>query len=64
MLVFLLMGLLVRAILFKPGTGKTYTMIGTDESPGIMPLILVELFKRVEGEKLDVRVVMSYIEVG
>lgn len=47
------------------GTGKTYTMIGSPENPGITVLVLRDLFelmKKTSGEK-DYRVCMSYLEI-
>nr|XP_058950704.1 kinesin-like protein unc-104 isoform X1 [Pocillopora verrucosa] len=32
----------------QTGTGKTYTMIGTGEEPGIIPLLNQELFKHID----------------
>lgn len=47
------------------GTGKTYTMLGTDREPGIYIRALDDLFKALEGttEEMDYRVSMSYLEV-
>ena len=35
------------------GAGKTYTMLGTDSNPGIMPLTLKELFNKVKMFKSE-----------
>eukprot|EP00736_Rhodelphis_marinus_P000543 Rmarinus@m.12582 len=46
------------------GAGKTHTMIGTTEAPGMMVLIMEDLFRRVEGEEDQLfTVTMSYLEV-
>ncbi|KAM9215142.1 kinesin-like protein KIF18B [Leptosomus discolor] len=47
------------------GAGKTYTMLGSEKSPGIMYLTMVELYKRIEArkEEKDCEVQVSYQEV-
>ncbi|OPJ87316.1 kinesin family member 19 [Patagioenas fasciata monilis] len=47
------------------GTGKTYTMLGTDCEPGIYIRTLDDLFKALEGttEEMDYGVSMSYLEI-
>ncbi|KFQ64430.1 Kinesin-like KIF18B, partial [Pelecanus crispus] len=47
------------------GAGKTYTMLGSEKSPGIMYLTMVELYKRIEARKEEKRceVLVSYQEV-
>ncbi|XP_069355318.1 kinesin-related protein 4-like isoform X2 [Maniola hyperantus] len=48
----------------QTSSGKTYTMTGTDESPGIIPLAVLNLFdiiKNVPGRDFLVRV--SYVEI-
>ncbi|XP_074972833.1 kinesin-like protein KIF18B isoform X3 [Phalacrocorax aristotelis] len=47
------------------GAGKTYTMLGSEKSPGIMYLTMVELYKRIEArkEKKSCEVLVSYQEV-
>ncbi|NXT75576.1 KIF19 protein, partial [Zapornia atra] len=47
------------------GTGKTYTMLGTDCEPGIYIRTLGDLFKALEAttEEMDYRVSMSYLEI-
>jgi kinesin family protein 18/19 len=46
------------------GSGKTYTMTGTPESPGIMVLILQDLFKAVQGrDDKEFGIKMSYVEI-
>ncbi|XP_074014680.1 kinesin-like protein KIF19 [Numenius arquata] len=48
-----------------PGTGKTYTMLGTDCDPGIYIRSLEDLFKALEAttEEMDYTVSMSYLEI-
>ena len=47
------------------GTGKTHTMLGTQEEPGIMVHTLNSLFERMEGTKdeMEYQVSMGYLEV-
>ncbi|NXK28438.1 KI18B protein, partial [Arenaria interpres] len=47
------------------GAGKTYTMLGSEENPGIMYLTMVELYKRIEARKEEksCEVLVSYQEV-
>ncbi|KFM13312.1 Kinesin-like KIF18B, partial [Aptenodytes forsteri] len=47
------------------GAGKTYTMLGSEKSPGIMYLTMVELYKRIEARKEEksCKVLVSYQEV-
>ncbi|NXT03269.1 KIF19 protein, partial [Jacana jacana] len=46
------------------GTGKTYTMLGTDCEPGIYIRSLQDLFKALEAtEEMDYTVSMSYLEI-
>ncbi|XP_064641275.1 kinesin-like protein KIF19 isoform X2 [Lineus longissimus] len=47
------------------GAGKTYTMLGTDDGPGIMVQTLNELFNEMEKTKRDTMysVSMSYLEI-
>ncbi|XP_075767349.1 kinesin-like protein KIF18B isoform X2 [Pelodiscus sinensis] len=47
------------------GAGKTYTMLGSERSPGIMFLTMVELYKRIEAmkEEKSCEVLISYQEV-
>ena len=48
------------------GTGKTHTMLGSQEQPGIMVHTLNSLFRRMEETKEDTeyQVSMGYLEVG
>ena len=47
------------------GAGKTYTMLGRDDSPGIMAQALTELFQKMSQSEDDriYKVTMSYLEV-
>ena len=46
------------------GAGKTYTMLGTEEHPGIMPLTLEELFNKIASYKdRDYTVKLWYLEI-
>ena len=51
---------------FPPtGTGKTHTMLGSHEEPGIMVHTLNSLFRKMEDTKHDMeyQVSMGYLEV-
>lgn len=47
------------------GTGKTHTMLGSHEEPGIMVHTLNSLFKKMEETKdeMEYQVSMGYLEV-
>lgn len=47
------------------GAGKTYTMLGAHDEPGIMAQALNDLFLEMErtSEDMSYRVTMSYLEV-
>jgi kinesin family protein 18/19 len=47
------------------GAGKTYTMLGTDDEPGIMARGLNDLFVEMERtrDEMKYKVSMSYLEV-
>ena len=47
------------------GAGKTYTMLGPDDDPGIMVRALNDLFFSMEKSSGDMKykVTMSYLEV-
>ena len=47
------------------GTGKTFTMLGTSEEPGIMYLTLNELYGQIDrkAEDMTYKVTISYLEV-
>ena len=46
------------------GAGKTYTMLGTEENPGIMPLTLNELFERIKSyPEREYTVKLWYLEI-
>lgn len=48
------------------GAGKTFTMLGTDQEPGIMARTLNDLFYEMDKTKDDMKykVSMSYLEVS
>ena len=48
------------------GAGKTYTMLGTEENPGVMFLTMVNLFERMEElkQERDIEMAVSYLEVS
>lgn len=43
------------------GAGKTYTMMGTDSTKGIMQLTIEQLYKKLNKRSDEVK--MSYIEI-
>ncbi|XP_059490928.1 kinesin-like protein KIF18B [Neocloeon triangulifer] len=45
------------------GAGKTFTMLGTPEAPGITPLLMKELYDTLQQENADVDVAVSYLEI-
>lgn len=47
------------------GAGKTYTMLGTEDKPGIMMLSIDELFSSIEvyQKERDYKLKVSYVEV-
>lgn len=47
------------------GAGKTHTMLGSKEDPGIMYLTMEELYKKIEARKAEkhCEVLISYQEV-
>ncbi|XP_020593274.1 kinesin-like protein KIN-8A isoform X2 [Phalaenopsis equestris] len=47
------------------GAGKTYTMLGTMENPGVMALAMKDLFSKIKQKSLDGKhsVLLSYLEV-
>jgi kinesin family protein 18/19 len=47
------------------GAGKTYTMLGTEDEPGIMMLSIEELFRSIEhySQTRDYMLKISYVEV-
>lgn len=48
------------------GAGKTYTMLGNNDDPGIMMMALNVLFQEMERTREDMvyKVSMSYLEVS
>ena len=56
----------VSGLVFAYGqtcSGKTYTMLGNDRSPGIIYLSLQTVFERMEKEMSDFSLSYSYIEI-
>lgn len=49
------------------GSGKTYTMMGTEGNPGIMPLTLTDLFQKIKVRESEgsctYNVMLSYLEI-
>lgn len=47
------------------GAGKTHTMLGTEDQPGLMILSIEELFSQIErnSQEKDYKLKLSYIEV-
>ena len=46
------------------GAGKTYTMLGNDENPGIMPFTLKELFKEIKlYPQREFKIKLWYLEI-
>ena len=47
------------------GAGKTYTMTGNDNNPGIMPLTLNELFNKIKefSNEREYKMKISYLEI-
>ena len=47
------------------GAGKTYTMLGNDDNPGIMPLTLSELFNKVKqySNEREYKLKLWYLEI-
>ena len=52
-------------LIHVPGAGKTYTMLGKDDHPGIMAHAITELFVEMRRTTDDhvYKVTMSYLEV-
>ena len=44
-------------------SGKTHTMLGTDQAPGLIRLCGEDLFKSIQNLPEDFKVVVSYLEV-
>lgn len=47
----------------QTSSGKTYTMKGTEDNQGIIPLALRSLFKTIEENKLLAEIRISYLEI-
>lgn len=49
------------------GSGKTYTMLGTEENPGLMVLTLRDLYKEIAKKSVELkreyRVTLTYVEI-
>lgn len=47
------------------GAGKTHTMLGTEDEPGIMMLSIDELFRSIEvyAQERDYMIKIAYVEV-
>ncbi|KRZ60336.1 Kinesin-like protein KIF13A [Trichinella nativa] len=47
------------------GSGKSYTMMGSKEQPGLIPRLCIELFRRIDEHRQDVtfKVEVSYFEI-
>ena len=62
------MSKVILLIIISPsaGAGKTYTMLGNLENPGVMFLTMMELYRRIDELKDDkiCEVAVSYCEVG
>ena len=59
------MSVIVIYYLYLTGAGKTYTMLGTDDEPGIMARGLNDLFVEMDRtrDEMKYKVSMSYLEV-
>lgn len=44
-------------------SGKTYTMLGTAEQPGVLPCALRDVFRHIEQAPFQFRVWVSYLEI-
>ena len=56
----------LRGSSFIPGSGKSYTMMGTVEDKGIIPRLCDALFEgiqRLETESTSFKVEVSYMEI-
>jgi hypothetical protein len=52
--------------MLQTGSGKTFSMMGDDKNPGIIPMMNQDLFARVEAGVADGRkflVIVSYLEI-
>ncbi|CAB3369685.1 Hypothetical predicted protein [Cloeon dipterum] len=45
------------------GAGKTFTMLGSPDHPGVTPLLMKELYDTLQLENADVDVACSYLEI-
>ena len=44
-------------------SGKTYTMLGDLESPGILPYSIHEIFQRLQVQDNIYKIYISYLEI-
>lgn len=44
-------------------SGKTYTMLGTHENPGILPCTLRDIFNNIKSSENSYNVYCSYVEI-
>ncbi|XP_062513671.1 kinesin-like protein KIF3B [Corticium candelabrum] len=49
----------------QTGAGKTYSMTGTEEDPGVIPLMHQDMFRRIESSPSNMQflVTVSYLEI-
>jgi centromeric protein E len=48
----------------QTSTGKTYTMLGTNDEPGIMPLAITDIFQKITNDPArEYLLRISYIEI-
>jgi centromeric protein E len=49
----------------QTSSGKTFTMKGTNGSPGLIPLLLADIFKQVSNNEWGwyMKIVLSYMEI-
>ena len=48
----------------QTSTGKTFTMTGTKESPGIVPLAVEDCFRLIETSRFSQRIFVACIVYG
>jgi hypothetical protein len=44
-------------------SGKTYTMLGDDSSPGILPFTLLDIFREADQLPGEFKMSISYLEI-
>lgn len=47
----------------QTSSGKTHTMKGTIEYPGIVPLALADIFDTIKGQEISAKIHVSYLEI-